>query len=204
MKLTLPDSSEVRLMRKTIQYEQSHLWRGELLSSTLSDLAGSQNSIVFGLEPADTGIQTDPYSGTSLVLDETFDPSSEEAQLYLRDFCDNLFEEDFAYANDEYVCPMNQLDQWLKNETLKFEAMPELVEPAFTNVCGSPNGLPVAPDKFHACASVWAMKFQNFDLISRDGVVKYMRISFRNTAVFTDPYDVLQEQVDAINGYLDA
>merc|ERR1712176_781058 len=39
-------------------------------------------------------------------------------------------------------------------------------------------------------------------ILARDGVMKYMRISFRNMAIFTDPYDVLQEQWDAINDYL--
>jgi len=143
--------------------------------------------------------------GTSLVLDETFDPSSEEAQLYLRDFCDNLYEEDFAYLPDDtYVCPMNKFDQWLKGQTLKGETMPELLDPAFTDVCGSPNGLPVPSDKFHDCISTWALKYQDFDILSRDGIAKYMRVSFRNKGVFTDSYDILQEQWDAINDYLNA
>merc|ERR1711933_692870 len=45
-------------------------------------------------------------------------------------------------------------------------------------------------------------KAQEFDILSRDGIVKYMRISFRNKAIFTDPYDILQGQLEAINDYL--
>merc|ERR1712176_977035 len=47
-----------------------------------------------------------------------------------------------------------------------------------------------------------ALKAQEFDILSRDGIVKYMRISFRNKAIFTDPYDILQGQLEAINDYL--
>lgn len=187
-------------MKPSIQYEQSYTWRKELLSTSLNDLAGSRNSIVFGLDPDDTGAASDPYDGTALILDETFDPSSEEAQLYLRDYCDNLYEEDFAMLPDEtYVCPMNKFDQWLKGETMSVEP-----DPAYISVCGSPDGLPVPSDKFHACISAWALKSQEFDILSRDGVVKYMRVSFRNKGIFTDPYDFLQEQWDAINEYISA
>lgn len=198
IQLSLPDTSDVRLMKPSIQYEQSYMWRKELLASSLDDLAGSSNSVIFGLDPADTGIQSDPNDGTSLVLDETFDPSSEDAQLYLRGFCDNFFEEDFTMLPKEnYVCPMNKFDQWLKDEALAIEP-----DPAYTSVCGSTNGLPVASDKFHACISAWALKYREFDILAWDGVVKYIRIAFRNRAVFTDPYDVLQEEWDNINDYL--
>jgi len=199
-KMSLPESSDVRLMKPSIQYEQSYTWRKELLSTSLSDLAGSRNELVFGLDPGDTGKATDPYDGTSLVLDETFDPSSTEAQLYLRDFCDNLYAEEFAMLPSEnYVCPMNKLDKWLKDQTLAVEP-----DPVFTSVCGSPNGIPVASDKFHDCVTAWSLRTEEFGILSRDGIVKYIMISFRNKAIFTDPYDVLQEELDAISEYVTA
>ena len=55
LKLSLPETSEVRLIKPSIQYEQAYQWRRELLSSSLADLAGSRVNLVFGLEPADTG-----------------------------------------------------------------------------------------------------------------------------------------------------
>lgn len=57
-KLGLPDSSDVRLLKPGIQYEQNYIWRKEILSSDLEDLSGSRNSMVWGLDAADTGKQS--------------------------------------------------------------------------------------------------------------------------------------------------
>jgi len=199
-KLGLPESSDVRLLKPSIQYEQAYEWRKELLASDLDDLSGSSNAIYWGLDAADTGFATDPYDGTALVLDETFNPTSTESQIHLRDFCDNLFGEEFArLPNEFFVCPMNQFDQWLKDEFSSDEP-----DPVYNSECGSPDGIPVASDKFHACMSAWAMKARNFDVLSKDGKVKYMRVPFRNEAIFTDPYEVLQEQWEAIDEWMTA
>ena len=53
--LKLPESSEVRLLKPGIQYEQNYLWRKEILSTDLADLSGSRQNIVWGLEAADDG-----------------------------------------------------------------------------------------------------------------------------------------------------
>lgn len=116
----------------------------------------------------------------------------------MRDFCDNFFDEEFARKrNDNFVCPINKFDQWLKDS-----ASSGSVNPVYTEMCGSPNGIPVASDKLHECLSTWALMVQEFDILSRDGVVKYIRVPFRNSAVFTDPGDVLEEQKDAIDEYI--
>jgi len=198
--LSLPESSDVRLLKPSIQYEQNYEWRKEILSSDLADLAGSENTISWGLDAIDTGYLSDPFDGTSLVLDETFDPSSSEAQIYLRDFCDNFYAEDFArIPEDNFVCPINQFDDWLKNAASSDEP-----DPLYNNICGSPDGIPVASDKFHACLSAWALRAENYDILSMDGIVKFMRVRFSNPAVFSDPYGVLQEQKDAVDEWMAA
>jgi len=199
--LDLPESSDVRLLKPGIQYEQNYMWRKEILSSDLNDLSGSRNSLIWGLDATDTGSLNDPFDGTALVLDETFDPSSSEAQIYLRDFCNNLYEEDFAMEiRDGYVCPINRFDKWLQS----MDAL-NVPDPIYTDICGSPEGgIPIASDKFHACLSAWALDVQNVDILSRDGVVKYMRVPFRNSAVFTDPYGVLQEQWEVLDEWTTA
>lgn len=133
------------------------------------------------------------------MLDETFDPSSTEAQIYLRDFCSNFFAEDFAMLKKEnFVCPINEFDDWLKENAQSDEP-----DPIYSSsTCGSPDSIPVDSDKFHSCLSTWALVNKNFDIISRDNVVKFMRIPFRNPAVFTDPYDVLEEQKNAIDEWM--
>jgi len=197
-KLPLPESSDVRLLKPGIQYEQNYQWRKEILSSDLDNLSGSRASIVWGLDAADTGKQSDPYDGTSLVLDGSFDPSSTQAQIYLRDFCENFFKEDFAMLlDDNFVCPINEFDDWLKTNSRLDEP-----HPIYSSTCGSPNKIPVDSEKFHSCLSDWALLNQNFDIIARGGVVKYMRIPFRNPAVFTDPYGVLEDQRAAIDEWM--
>lgn len=197
--LELPESSEVRLLKPGIQFEQAYAWRKELLTTELDNLSGSRNSLIWGLDPADTGRQNDPYDGTSLVLDETFDPSSTEAQVYLKDFCDNLYENEFARVpNESYVCPINKFDKWLKDMHLSDEK-----DALYDATCGSPDGIPMDSDKFHACMTGWALKTENYDVLSRDGIVKYMKVTFINVGVFTDAYVILQEQYDYIQAWLD-
>jgi hypothetical protein len=113
-------------------------------------------------------------------------------------FCDKFFEEDFArLPRENFVCPMNEFDQWLKDESLSDEP-----DPVYNDICGSPNGIPVSSDKFHVCMAEWALKAQNFDVLSRDGIVKYMRVPFRNEAVFVDPFEILEEQWAALEDWL--
>jgi len=197
-KLSLPDSSDVRLLKPNMQFEQAYAWRKEILASDLDSLAGSSNSIIWGLGSDDTGKQSDPYDGTSIVLDETFDPSSIDAQISLRNFCGNFYKEDFARVpTDNYICPINEFDQWLKDQSSSDEP-----DPLHDGVCGGAARLPVDSDKFHGCITAWAMKAENFNVISRDGVVKYMRVPFKNPAIFTDPYAILEGERESIQGWL--
>ena len=50
-----PETSEVRLLKPGIQYEQNFIWRKELLSTDLADLSGSRQNLVWGLAAADDG-----------------------------------------------------------------------------------------------------------------------------------------------------
>jgi hypothetical protein len=54
-KLSLPESSDVRLLKPGIQYEQASVWRKKILSNDLANLSGSPTSIIWGLEPDDNG-----------------------------------------------------------------------------------------------------------------------------------------------------
>ena len=135
-----------------------------------------------------------------MVLDETFQPSSTEAQIYLKEFCNNFYSEYFAYSpNDDFVCPMNKFDQWLSEQSTSDQP-----ESEYTNSCGGASGIPVAEDKFDACISYWALKTRETSVLSRDGVVEIMYVPFRNKALFTDPYDILQGELDLIEDWMTA
>lgn len=47
-------------------------------------------------------------------LDKTFHASSEEALVFLRDFCNHMLKEEFAIpAKGNYTCATQRLDDWL-------------------------------------------------------------------------------------------
>ena len=54
-KLEMPTSSDVRLLKESHHFEQSYLWRQNLLLSSLDKVGGSRGYIVWGLRPDDTG-----------------------------------------------------------------------------------------------------------------------------------------------------
>jgi hypothetical protein len=140
----------------------------------------------------------DPNSGTQLVLDDTFQPSSTESQLYLLSFCDKLFQQEFASPIDgNYVCPMNRFDEWLSEQSIS-----ESPDPDYTSLCGGVSGVPVPEDDFHACISNWALQELEPAVLSRNGVVQIMTVQFRNKGLFTDPYEVLEEQRSMIEDWM--
>jgi predicted RND superfamily exporter protein len=57
--LEMPTSSDVRLLDDSIQFEQNYLWRQNLLSEALEKAGGSQASVIWGVQPADTGDQSE-------------------------------------------------------------------------------------------------------------------------------------------------
>ena len=53
--LQLPTSSDVRVLRESVQFEQSFLYRQNLLSTALDKTSGSRAYVIWGVKPADTG-----------------------------------------------------------------------------------------------------------------------------------------------------
>ena len=82
-----------------------------------------------------------------MKLDSSFDPFSEEAQLHLLGFCDDLFNQEFA---DKIIahcsCPLQMFDAWLKEQSSATSPCDVCVE----HPSGA-SGAPVAQDQFHPC-----------------------------------------------------
>ena len=57
--LDMPTSSDVRLLEEDNQFEQNYRWRQNLLSEVLEKAGGSRAYIIWGVEPADTGDQSE-------------------------------------------------------------------------------------------------------------------------------------------------
>ena len=92
----MPLSADVRMVRSSVEYERSYEWRLNLYSEVLDKRSGSLAYVIWGVNPADTGDHSDPAKWSTLELDDSFDPSTEAAQIYLKEFCGDFFAEDFA------------------------------------------------------------------------------------------------------------
>lgn len=110
--LGLPTSSDVRLYNEDDnQYEQNFVWRKNLLYDVLDKKGGSTAYVLWGVKAADNGDLNNPDKWSSLVLDDSFEPSQPDAQVFLRDFCDEFFANDFAgLVSSDYECPINRFD----------------------------------------------------------------------------------------------
>ena len=195
--LEVPDNFEVRVLKPSIEFEHNYAWRLHLLSTTLARKGGAKVHVIWGVQPADTGDHSNPGSFTQLVLDETFDPSSEEAQLYMRDFCPALFSQEFAEKPDpSYQCPFNRFDVWLQSMANESSYMVSSSSDnnnqttvttdgsIWSTHCNSATGIPIDPDFFHGCISAWAHQEEVTSILSYKGKVQIMLVPFTSRTRF--------------------
>jgi hypothetical protein len=198
-RLELPQSSDVRLLKSSVQYEQAYEWRLKLLSDTLQRSRGSPGFVIWGVTPADTGIRTNPESFSQLVLDDSFDPSTTAGQEYMVNFCDKFFAEDFAgYTDNGYVCPINRFNAWLEAQSTS--TLPMFI---YEQYCGGATGLPISPQNFNPCISNWANTYGERAILSRDGIVQIMYIQFQQRVRFDSPYNEMNDEWVMIEDWMD-
>jgi hypothetical protein len=71
------------------------------------------------------------------VLDDSFDPSSSEAQSFLLNYCESFFAEDFAEPiENNYTCPINVFDAWLGDQ-----AASDVPDEGYVEFCGAATGM---------------------------------------------------------------
>lgn len=194
--IKLPENSDVRMLPSRNIFEQHYDWSRLLLSSEL--IVGSSTVRVFwGLKAADTGDHRNPYTLTTLELDDTFEPKSKDAQEYLKDFCERFWENDFVQEPttsssnvDAYKCPINAFEDWLIEQA----ALPlEAKHPNYIEDCDSANSLPMDEDYFHSCFTTWIKSpgsdgiYTDRNTLSREGFIKIMWCEVRTPVRFTDP-----------------
>lgn len=171
LNLPLPDTTEVRLLPEGHPLEFHFKWRGLLLSSSLFS-TGTSVQIIFGLKPGDTGVQNNPDTLSKLLLDDTFKPREQDSQLYLRDFCDRFFSEDFARKQyPEYECAINQFDSWLSEQSAS-----QTPDTSYANNCGGASALPLPESTFDQCIIAWSQAVNNRDVLGENGTVRILMI----------------------------
>jgi len=196
--LTLPNTADVRILGSHIEFEQSYLWRTNLLFEALKKKGGSIAHVIWGTHPSDTGDQTNPESWSQLVLDDTFDPSTKAAQVYLRDFCPRLFTEDFAGLTEpEFECPMNRFDRWLLDQHTSSNP-----DEAYRENCEQASGLPLSPSVFNRCLVAWTKQEQETSILSQNGVVKIIFLPFSSRVRYDSPNAELEVEWNLIEGWM--
>jgi len=196
--LQKPDTpTEIQLLDDGIEYEKNRQWRSNLLLDSVLKESGSDAQVVFGLQPADTGDHLDPYTWSTLVLDESFDPSTTKAQLYLRDFCESLFNETFAKKMKN--CSMNEFDEWLQ---VQATMLPMNQSTIYIEHCKNATGIPIQSESFHACISGWAEEKWDRNILSWNGIVKVISVSFRSQVRFNSPSAMLKSEWHRIEDWL--
>ena len=197
--LELPTSSDVRLYDENDnQYEQNFVWRQRLLYDVLSKKGGSTAYVIWGVKPEDNGKLNDPSQWSSLVLDHSFQPSETDSQIFLRDFCDHFFANEFAgLVDSDYVCPINRFDEWLQEQSTL--TAPEAI---YKDHCAGATSVPLDPSTFDACLSAWADQEEETTVLSRQGKLTSMYIKFNSRVRYDSPYEDLDDEWHTIEDYM--
>jgi len=203
----LPESSTVKLLPDDHQFEISNTWRNELLLQQYISNRGSSLQILWGVQSADDGNINNPNSLSSLVIDNSFEAQSDESQIYLRDMCDRLFENEFVLRPDkEYECPINRFDRWLNEQALlnpltnAYETLSEqaLLNPPPTNAyethCDNASALPMQSSSFDACFIAWSQINGETTVLSKNGKIQVLIIKAKSTANMGNAYSVLKKE----------
>ena len=197
--IELPSDSDVRLYDETDnQYEQNFVWRKRLLFDVLQKKSGSETYVIWGVQPADTGDLNNPDTWSQLVLDESFNPADTEAQVYLRDFCDGFFAEDFAgKVREDFVCPINAFDAWLQEQSASGNP-----SATYTEHCNGASKLPMPEQDFDSCMYNWGQDTNEITVLARQGEVKIMYIPFTSRVRYDSPFDDLDDEWKLIERWM--
>jgi hypothetical protein len=197
-KIEMPVSSDVRLLPSSYEFEKNFEWRKRLLHDVLEKRGGSRAYVIFGVIPADTGDLNDPQKFSQLVLDDSFDPSSKEAQEYLLPLCDRVFAEDWAEPpSADYVCPINRFDGWLKEQAAS--ADPDTI---YISHCGGASSVPVLPEFFHGCMYNWGQQVEETNVLARNGIIEIMYFPVSSRVRYDSPYDDLDAEWHLIENWM--
>ena len=172
--ISLPNDIFVQLLPDSHPLVQhSFILRKKLLSSFLLDLTtGTSLGVYFGVSAQDTGDRNNPDTLSTLELDGNFDPSTNEAQTYLLDFCDRFFEKPFAYKSSrDYSCSVNRFDEWLGVQSL----LPlEDKAPEYNSICKGAGSMPMPEKDFHSCFIYWSKLESDTGVLHWDGKVRIL------------------------------
>jgi hypothetical protein len=143
----------------------------------------------------------DPGTWSELVLDDSFDSSSEEAQVFLRDHCESMLEQDFAIPiENNYTCPLTRFDRWLEIQSSSTDDP----HPVYTEHCNGATGIPMAAADWDACVIHWSQQEgqEEMTILSRKDKVAIIFFPFSSRVRYDDHYDILDEEWNLIEDWV--
>lgn len=124
---------------------------------------------------------------STLELDDTFDPSSEEAQEYLMGFCDRLFATpDISPSSEDYQCSINAFSLWLEDQHTSLEPTEEYVAN-----CVNASQVPMPEEAFHPCMISWSRLVDDKNVLSKRDKVKIIRMRTLNTIGWDESFTAM-------------
>ncbi len=202
--ISLPDEIFVQMLPVSNPLvKQSRVYREDLLSSFLVDqTTGSSVTAYFGVTVDDTGNHNEPDELSTIVLDDNFDPSTTEAQIFLLDFCDRLFSKPYVYkAGYSYRCSINIFDEWLGVQSL---LPPGDKASDYNSVCKGAGSLPMPEEDFHSCFIYWSKLVSDLRVLEWGGKVRILVVHGGSAAKVTQslgeindgwvPFEEFQEE----------
>jgi MMPL family len=155
-----------------------------------------------------------PGTFSELVLDDSFDSSSEEAQVFLKDFCESMLDQDFATPlDDEYTCPLTKFDSWLQvqssgvtvvNATTDDAAVLAAAAAVYEENCNGATGIPMSSADWNNCVIAWSKSENEMSILSRSDEVAIIFFPFVSRVRYDDPYDVLDKEWNMIEDWVQA
>lgn len=144
------------------------------------------------------GNHNNPESWTKLVLDPNFDPSNEEAQMSLLEYCDDFFGQEFASKiRTDYECPMTRLSAWLADQ-----AASETKESIYEEHCAEASGLPIPQANFDECAYAWSQEYLVDSMLAKNKKITIITLPFSSRVRFDSPQDKLEDEWNLIESWM--
>jgi len=164
------------------------------------------SSIVFthpGVPQPRNSMVENPDSFSQLVLDDSFDSSSPEAQIFLRDYCEDLLGQEFAAPLDvNYTCPLTRFEEWLQDQSVTVETnTTDFV--LYSEFCNGAKELPIAnPSDWHSCVIAWSKVYFQTSILSRSDKVAIVVVPFLSRIRYDDEYGVIDKEWKMIENWV--
>lgn len=195
--LSQPTDTEVRLLPSGDPFENHYLWKSFTLYQQLFQ-SGATVWVVFGVKAGDTGPQNKPDILSKLLLDEKFNLSSQESQVYMKGFCDRMFETSFInIPYSGYECSINKFDTWLSDQ-------PTNPSDIWLENCSGATSVPVPEDVFDPCIIAWSKSVTDRQVLQKDGEVKILLVETEASINFRQPIPRIKEEWNKFESFFNS